>query len=442
MTTPLIAEIAQALQTIFTSSAEDAAYASRFVQRQSKLTGSAFVQTLTFGWLHQPNATLQELAQTAASLGVSISPQGLDQRFTPQAAECLQRMLAEAVTRVITADPVAIPLLQRFPGGVCLLDSTTLTLPDALADRWPGCGGTTAADGQAALRLQVRFNLLQGTLSGPFLQPGREPDQHGILHEALLPPGALRLADRGFFRLKTLQRLSQHGVYWLTRLQTGTRIDDAAGRSWTLAGLLAQQTSASIDLPVTLGGRHRLPCRLLATRVPVAVAAQRRARLQRKARHKGRRPVHADQWAVAAWAVYVTNVPATMLTIAEAGVLARCRWQIELLFKLWKSEGRIDHSRSQKPWRVLCEVYAKLLGMVVQHWLLLVSCWTHPDRSLVKASRTVRTHAPSLLLVLRHRHLVRRTLSHLQRCLATGCRINARQKDPPTFRLLALAKAG
>ena len=71
-----------------------------------------------------------------------------------------------------------------------------------------------------------------------------------------------------------------------------------------------------------------------------------------------------EAWALAAWTVYVTNVPVALLSLDEALVLARCRWQIELLFKLWKQEGRIDESRSEQPWRVLCEVYAKLLGMV------------------------------------------------------------------------------
>ncbi|MBI1929081.1 hypothetical protein HYR99_33150 [Candidatus Poribacteria bacterium] len=33
-------------------------------------------------------------------------------------------------------------------------------------------------------------------------------------------------------------------------------------------------------------------------------------------------------------------------------ILARVRWQIELLFKLWKNQGYLDEWRSQKPWRI------------------------------------------------------------------------------------------
>jgi len=107
------------------------------------------------------------------------------------------------------------------------------------------------------------------------------------------------------------------------------------------------------------------------------------------------------------------------------------------LFKLWKQEGRIDESRSNKPWRILCEVYGKLLGMVVQHWVLLVSCWSYADRSLVKASRTLRGHALHLATALKHGgQLVRKALEVIQCCLSRGCRVNKRRKEPATHQLL------
>jgi hypothetical protein len=438
-----LTDVAQALQTVFTSVADTAARDSGFVQRQSKLTGNVFVQTLTFGWLDNPQATLEELAQTATTLGVPISAQGLDQRFGPRAGDCLLQVLHEAITRVVTADPVAVPILQRFPGGVCLLDSTILTLPDPLAELWPGCGGTTPDDGQAALKLHVRFNLLHGMLAGPFLHPGRVSDKTCDGSLAPLPAGSLRLADLGFFSLDALQTLDQQGIYWLTRWQPGTALYEAAGQVCTLAELLTRQTADAVDLPLMLGVHHRLPCRLVAVRVPPHVAAKRRQRLEEKRRDKGRQYRGADHRVLTEWTVYITNVPSEMLSAAEVLVLARCRWQVELLFKLWKSEGHIDESRSGKPWRVLCEVYAKLLGMVVQHWLLLVSCWSHADRSLVKASRIVRRQALPLAIILAQGHLVRRTLLFLKRWLSKGCRINKRRKDPPTHQLLLnLPKAG
>jgi hypothetical protein len=424
------------LADVFSSVAYQAARQSGFVQRESKLTGEAFVQALTFGWLQNPKATLEELAQAAASVGVRITPQGLEQRFGPRAADCLQRVLQEAVSRVIAADPVATRILQRFPGGVCLLDSTTVTLPDALAAYWPGCGGTSPTDGQAALKLFARWNLLNGQLQGPFLYAGRVADQACEQSLEPLPSGTLRLADLGFFSLDRFQEFSARGVYWLTRMQPGTVIYEASGIACSLADLLSRQAESVVDLSVALGAEHHLPCRLIAVRVPDHVAEKRRERLRQRQKRKGRRYRNRDPWFLAEWNVFATNVPPELLSIEEALVLGRCRWQIELLWKLWKSEGVIDESRSTKPWRILTEVYAKLLGMVVQHWILLTSCWSFADRSLVKASRLVRVHALNLAIVLPHGHLVCQTLQTMQRLLHQGSRIGKRKPRPPNYELL------
>jgi hypothetical protein len=433
--TAILADAAEAMQVVLTSTAEAAAGNTGFVQRRSKLTGPAFVQTLTFGWLSNPEATLEDLAQTANTVGVSISPQGLDQRFTPQAAACLLEVLQAAVARVLTADPVAIPLLQRFPGGVMVLDSTTVSLPDALACQWPSCTSETAANGTASLKLHVRLDLLHGTLHGPVVQAGRSSDKTSPPAQAPLPPRALHLADLGYFDVGHLQQLSDENVYWLTRLLPKTQLLDATGRMGTISTLLAHEKRTAIDVPIQLGKDRRLSCRLLAIRAPAAVVAQRRERLRRNIQHRQRK-AHPDRWTLTEWTVYVTNVPGELMNWQEAQVIARCRWQIELLFKLWKQYGRIDQSRSQRPWRILCEVYAKLLGMVVQHWVLLVSCWSYANRSLAKGAGTVRRHALHLAAIVGHRQLVCKTLEIIQRCLKQGCRIDRRLKEPPTFQLL------
>ena len=384
-----IPQVARAMREILTTTADEAARATRFVQRTSPLGGATFTQTLVFGFLGNPQASLEELTQTAATLGVEISPQALDQRFTMTAATCVKQVLDAALTRVITADPVAIPLLARFT-AVSVQDSSTIVLPDALAAVWQGCGGRTPEGTSAALKLQVRLDMRTGRLAVQF-QDGRASDRTAEL-PGPLPAGALRLADLGYWSLEALQALAQQGVFWLSRLQLQTAVYDAAGDRQDLLAFLAASPTDPVEHQVTLGRDQRVPARLLAIRVPQDVAAARRQRLRAAAQKKGRQ-VSAVRLALAAWTVLVTNVPSDRLALCEALVLARVRWQIELLFKLWKSHGRVDASRSTKPWRILCEVYAKLLAMLVQHWVFLVSCWAYPDRSLTKAAQTVQKHA-------------------------------------------------
>jgi len=203
---------------------------------------------------------------------------------------------------------------------------------------------------------------------------------------------------------------------------------------------LAEPELTELDLPIQLGASHRLACRLLARRVPPAVAHQRRRQLQASARHK-QQPLSQARLALADWTLLITNVPAQQLSVAEALSLMRVRWQIELLFKLWKSHGQLDVSRSAKPMRILCEVYAKLLAMLVQHWVMLVSCWSYPDRSLLKAAQTIRKHAFHLAASFECLECLSRALGVVQRCLAHGCRINKRRPNPSTYqRLRAVAQ--
>jgi hypothetical protein len=428
-----IPQVASAMREILTTTADETARATRFVQRQSPLGGATFSQTLVFGFLGNPQATLEELAQTATTLGVAITPQALDQRFTPAAATCLAQVLRSAIRRVMAADPVAIPLLDRFT-AVYLQDSSTIVLPDMLATVWRGCGGSTAVRTSAALKLQVRLELRTGCLEECQFQDGRTPDQRAAVPQGLLR-GSLRLADLGSWSLEALQTLAHQGGFWLSRFQTQTAVYDPTGQRQDLLAWLAAQPIDTVEHEVALGADQRVPARLLAVRVPPEVAEARRRRMRETAQDKGRQ-VSARRLALAAWTLFVTNVPQDRLTLAEALVLGRTRWQIELLFKLWKSQGRVDESRSTTPWRILCEVYAKLLAMLVQHWVFLVSCWAYPDRSLTKAAQTVQKHALHLASAFASGKRLREALLTVKRCLATGCRMNRRKKRPNTYQLL------
>src|SRR6266516_582432 len=124
--------------------------------------------------------------------------------------------------------------------------------------------------------------------------------------------------------------------------------------------------------------------------------------------------------------------------LAEALVLLRVRWQIELVWKLWKMQGQLDEWQTQNVARILCEVYAKLLGVLLQHWLMLLSCWDDPHRSTIGVAEIVRDQA----VVLAHGFCRRLSLTQALRLLceairqAAGRSIAGRSDRPSTSRLL------
>ena len=431
----ILSKITDAMQVVLSETADAIARKTGFVKRQRKFSGSNFIQTLVFGWLDNPDSTIEELIQTAATLDVSISSQGLDKRFTPDAAKFLQEILETAVSTVIAAEPVAIPILQRF-NGVFIQDSSTVRLPDTLAVVWSGCGGSSPKNTSSSVKTQIRLDLNTGKLTGPYLQSGKESDQNSQLSAEPLPKGSLRIADLGFFSLGDFSKMNENGVYWLSRLKALCKGYTLDGKRWDLPNLLETYCPDTMDMQVLLGIKEQVPCRILAVKVPDKVANERRRKMNKTARDKGT-TLSERVLKLADWTFICTNMPSELLTLEEGFVLMRARWQIELIFKLWKSEGSIDEWRSEKPFRILCELYAKLVVMIIQHWILLIG-WQYPDRSLFKSVKTIRKHAMNLAMAFSSGSKERLTevLETIARCLSVGCRINKRKTILHTYQLL------
>jgi hypothetical protein len=428
-----VAQVSAALEATLRHAAEQAAAATGFVQRASKLTGPAFVQTVVVGYWQNPQASFSELAGTAGALGVPLTSQGLYQRFGLAAAACLRAVLEAMVQHLVQAEPPLVPLLARF-GGVWLQDSTTVSLPTALVAEWPGCGGGTVAGTTAAVKLQVQFDLSHGTLRGPELHPGRTGDQAGTLVDTA-EPGSLQLRDLGYFSLERLRTWTVQQVFWLTRLKVGVQVVDGQGRDCTTAASL-REAGPVLDQPVQVGVGQPLAARLIAVRVPSAVAQARRRQLRAEAQREGKTP-SAGRLARADWTLLLTNLPPEQLSVDDALALLGARWQIELLFKLWKADRRLARWHNTKPQFILCELYAKLIGLVVQHWLLLLACWHVPQRSLVKAAQTLRTRLGTLVGAFRGRWTLRAALQQLTDGLASSARMTARRRHPNTYQRLA-----
>lgn len=430
----IIHDIAEALQDILTTGANTAAKESGFVQRKSTLDGPAFVQTLVFGFLANPDATGQELEQTAIDRGIEVTESAIVQRYSATSAEFMRLIVQQAIERVITADPAMIPLLNRF-SHVIIQDSTTVGLPNELAEIWAGCGSSTKA-GSAALKCQLAWDLCTGQLHGIELQNGRDSDRASQIRQDPIRPWSLYLADLGYFKLAHFEEIGKQDAYWITRIPAGLVVYDADGKRWNdVTDLLEHVWNGEIiDIAVQLGSEDRLDARLLAIRATEEVVAQRRRRLRAVAQKHGRTP-SKRQLAMCAWTILATNLPRPMASGDDVVVLARARWQIELVFKLWKSEGRLDKTRSAKPYRILTELYAKLVALLIQHWICLIELWQSPNRSLMKACKTIRKHALHLASVFDEWVELVKTIAKIGHTISFCC-TNQRKESPSTYQLL------
>lgn len=129
-------------------------------------------------------------------------------------------------------------------------------------------------------------------------------------------------------------------------------------------------------------------------------------------------------------------MPEELLSAQEALVVMRCRWQIELLWKLWKQYGKIDAWRSGKSARIETEISAKLLGLLIQHWMTILGCWQDPQRSLRKAQQVSQWAASALGFALVGEMSLSRVIARITGAMSKGCRINSRRKKPNTYQLV------
>ena len=166
------------------------------------------------------------------------------------------------------------------------------------------------------------------------------------------------------------------------------RISTSFFLSWLQKGIPVfitdDDTATPIDLPLYIEkkfrgqwaiglvvylGQKRFPVRLIAYRTPDEVVNQRRRTALRVARKKGRKP--SDEYLNwLSFTFYVTNVESEIWPLKVVGTIYRLRWQIELIFKQWKSLLRIDCLKSTNENRIRWMVFGRMITIVNTAWLL------------------------------------------------------------------------
>lgn len=356
--------IARTLQTLFTAEATRLARETGLVRRNSKLTGPVLLLVLVAGFIQHPTASYNILAQVAADYGVVVTRQAVQQRLTPAAVAFFQHLLAQSLSLLATHCRLPLPLLTQFP-ALYLLDSSQVALPAALRPSYPGSGG----DGPTAgVKWHVLWELLTGSLREILGQPAIESDQRYGGYLAQIGAGSLILFDLGYVALARLQHLITRQIYFICRWNPGFTAFTPAGQPFDLRAYRARCAEPQVDLALRVGVQAQVPVRVVAVRLPPAAREQRRRRAHAAERKRGV-TYSAAYKALLEWNIYVTNVPPPRLTGAQVSAVYRLRWQVELLFKLWKMQGALDQVAGQQAGRVMCELYAKLIGLVVFNYL-------------------------------------------------------------------------
>jgi hypothetical protein len=433
----VIRTVSASLQACLNEDLDQLARDCQLVLRQRVFTGRSLLLMIVATLLRKPDATWADFHLTAAQLGLDLSQTAVQKRFAAGQPlvdffrKSLQRVLREA----IAADPSsASSLFQRFT-AVFIGDASTIALPDELADLFKGCGGSEGTS-RAALKLQVLWDLKTGELAQLHVEPGKASDTKSPIAQTQAQPGQLLVFDLGYFDLDRFAAVDARKGKFISRLLHGTEVFRPGGEPLDLLTYLRRQPSGLVDQAILLGVTARLCCRLVGVRAPQEVANRRRQQAREKAAKKGRQPT-AAYLELLGWSLFVTNCTGEELTWKAVVVLYRARWQIELLFKLWKSHNRLAVQREgASALEVLAVFYAKLLGVVLQHWILVATAWQLAGRSLTRAAHALAEVVKQILLALGDRAALEAALLRLRDVIEKLGGTTDRKKDPSHAQLI------
>ena len=303
------------------------------------------------------NNTYSEWAEQTGKLsGTTISKWGLCKRITESAVTFCKELLEKTVTQKISGS-IEFSLFKHFK-KVVLQDSTALRLPDCLSAYFPG--NRTNGVQKAIARIQAFLDInsmqfLHFSLSG-FTRNDQAASADIIDY---CGKGDLVIRDLGYFAMDTFEKLINSGVEILSRLRFGVKIYDLNGKEISLRSLL--KAGIEVDKMVLIG-KKKLPVRLLMLPLPGKVAAEKK----RKAKNdRDKRLNHSKlyyQWLE--YNVYITTVEEQIWTTEEVQQAYKVRWQIEIVFKSWKTGLEMDeiiHDQCTNEHRVSTCIYLMLL---------------------------------------------------------------------------------
>jgi hypothetical protein len=258
------------------------------------------------------------------------------------------------------------------------------------------------------------------------LEPGRLHDTNSPAVADVPPAGSLTIRDLGYFDLSRFRAWAARGAHWLSRWQPGARTFHPDGRPLNLLGHLRRHpTGGPFDVPFLPSAADRLACRLIALRAPQEEADRRRQKGCAKAQMRGR---EHRAWCLDGLRDRLPGGAADRE--GGGGPVPGPVADRAFVRDLGVTQRPGDAPGSPGVGAALGELWAKLIGVVPQHRVLLVTCWPAVRRSLWKAAGVVRT---GLALLPEAADDLDRLTAVLTRLRAT---VAARKKHPSNIKII------
>lgn len=340
-----------------------------FIQRERKLSGFKFLDMLLFTHFNHKELSLNDLSiQLLTRYGITMSGQSIDERFT-ECAVVFFRTVLERVLKKNIRNHTSISFTKY--GKVRIKDSTSFQLPENMKDKYKGSGG---ASSNASIRIQFEYDLKEGSIIELSIHPFNVQDMTNA-GETInsIEPGDLVIRDLGYIKIEYLEQIQEkQSAYYLNRLHSGTNAYELIGGKYVevdfvkLHKFLKKHEMTCMEKVVYLGKKNKLRSRMIVELIPENKYEERVRKIKRKA-CKNSRNVGKNAKARMALNIFITN---TEIETNQVRNLYTLRWQIELMFKIWKTIGEIHKVKKMKTQRFEVFLIAKLIWITI-NWRIV-----------------------------------------------------------------------
>lgn len=343
-----------------------------FIQRSGKIRAPSFVKSLVFNREDHDSLSLLDLKCDFINYeNCNVSREAIHKRFNPEAVAFLKDLVSKMITSHLGL--AAQPFAQSCCfNGIYLKDSTKFKLPAIYFNNYPGYGGHNH-ELSSLMNIQYEYDLLSGNWTRLELTQATRNDQTESRETVDdIRPGSLNIRDLGYITATYLSAVQEKGAYYLNRLPKVGVFIMVEGKYQPLDWEALDRKMKKANLPhleyeVYLG-EGKIQSRMVLSPVPEQVANER----VRKAARGGKRTskgyqVSKEYKTKARYNIFITNVPKEILPNEQVVDGYRLRWQVELIFKAWKSNMKVHKIKPMKRERMECQLLGKFI------WILLSS---------------------------------------------------------------------
>ncbi len=347
---------------------------AQFVRREGKLNGSLFFDLIVF---HNENLKAQSLNDMSVTLkdiyGIEIRKQSLHERFNHYALTFLKEALEKLLHQQLELESTIFGDLKGF-NRILIKDSTSFQIDASLAQYYGGSGG---AGSEASVRIQFEYDIVSGSINDLSVTAFNQQDAKDSLATIeLTDQGDLIIRDLAYMGLQVLQTIQSKKAFYLCRANPIVHILQKHQDGYEkidfvkITHYMKTHNLKSLEKEAYLGSKEKFKTRLILYLLPEAEYAKRIRKAQKNNKKKSRKPLSKEYKARAALNIFITNASTQQIPMDKVWDFYRLRWQIELIFKIWKSICNIEKVKKVKKHRLECYIYAKLV-LIVLSWQIL-----------------------------------------------------------------------